>query len=169
MVIGFEFYKTIRSVQTATQFVQWTFYSKAKNPILLEVIKSVVENVKARHVHTEEKARIDAVEQTTGPVAWSTVIMNFIANYASVKGFHEIPRKKIGYPKALYDIKTINKNGQLLPLYYNGTVINLLILPYRAFATHPRVGTGAVGPQQIVKHTFRGSWKHQQKVFDSTE
>ena len=150
MVIGIEFYDIEHplnnfDIDTHSQFVQWAFLSKSRNPILSAVIDQVLLNVVTI---PDEKENILA---RTGPVAFTKAILSFIAEHSVYDT--DLP---------LFDYRQIDAAGQLIPLQFQGDILWILVLPYRAFGFygyHPDAVKETPRTQRLITHKFEGSWK----------
>ena len=127
------------------QLTQFTFASARGSFIMKEIIELV-----AKNLVTVPKGE-QFVLQRTGPAVFSRAIIDSISMYGTPSGVDDT-----GYPLALMDIDTLNKEGQLITLCKD-VCIKGLILPYRAFAYHPFHKTGEVPTLSV--HHYAGSWK----------
>ena len=129
------------------QLTQFTFGAAKGSFIISDIIDAVADAI--LNVPQGSDALI---LQRTGPAIFSRAIIDTIAKYSPSPGVDDI-----GYPKALSEMTSLNTNGQFLTLNRDGTRIQGLILPYRAFAFHPFHNTGEKAVLTV--HQYESSWR----------
>eukprot|EP01084_Bolivina_argentea_P186815 321919_1 len=159
MIIGIEMpHQNGNNIINPMQFVQWTFVSKANNPILQYVIEFVIESIRnIGFISTDNDVEHDMlIQEKTGPIIWTKAILYFIQKY--------------DITNSMKSIDEINKFGQLLRLNYNGSILKLVILPRSAFCNINNE-PGSLR-RVLIEHQFHGSWKiapSATKISDSTD
>ena len=130
------------------QFAQWTLAAAPGHPLYAALVERVIREIKdmarKKEVTLQELQLTDGeVFRTTGPIAWSEEVLKYIQSVdPSVKDFRDLSKMK--EPSRLC--------GDVLVLHVNGFGIGQM---------HSGAYMGdSPPPEALVKHAFRGTWKH---------
>lgn len=171
------------------QLEQYSFLAKQSSPVLLHVLRTVVNFLEKRMPRKipagDPKAMMlafgeppgqthdDFIEAHFGPGMWTAALVDAIAAHGRRPG-----HASDGAPLSMSTMETVDKKGELLTLTNvegDPEPAQVLILPYRSFSFHPfhrpppyiqtrdcnARRTGGHNPQQLAYHQAKGKWRHK--------
>ena len=153
MVVGIEIDGTVGKINEAMpepiQLCQWTIAASPNHPVLKKAVSMVTASLQAyaeqeNITYAEIDPKVDdEVIAVTGPVIWTRAVMSTIG---------EILGENVSY---------LNFTGMKEPRLFG----DVLVLPVDGFATgqsHSGATNNGVDPPiAMVRHLWKGSWKHQ--------
>lgn len=133
------------SLELPVQFCQWTLAASKGHPLMSMVVNNVAASIhklaqNSGTTITDLDPIDDQVTQTTGPVIWTTSVFEGLSAAA-------------GEPITWQNITRIDS-----PRLYG----DILVLPIDAFGTGQPHSKSTLGGAEdaLVKHQFKGSWRH---------
>lgn len=142
MIIGVEFPEA-QPDGNPLQFTNWAMASFPQNPVFQVVLDEFVKRVSNITDFTSKEAN---PVQVTGPAAMTAAIVSAI---------------EVGGAKLPTLEKLDRGRGEMVSLNMSGSVVNVAMLPYRAFGFHPSHKKWQNDPwtERLVKHEFHSIWR----------